>query len=198
MTNWDAVLVDAVNRVWSGYLTSEGFRLVAVEHGVIELQRDGVLLTLSLYFDYPGTSPRGLSVGVGIRDEYGRADTVGLWSAIPPDHPAQKHFLGDCATEAELDAVLGRLRDNVLPVFAAPLWRDRGLIEDLLDRQRAAWDEEHQRQLDQRHLDQARAAFKEGRFQAAIDHYALAGHGLTAADKKRLHIARRETGPTER
>lgn len=188
-------VADAVKRVLYDYLYAEGFREVGAQDASVELQRDDVLLRLSFYEEEP--LPHGLNVGLGVRAEDGHADTVGLWAVMPPDVPAQNYALWRFSTTAELETTLVRLRKEVLPIFAAPLWRDRERLDHILERERAARGEAHERQVEQGHLDRARAAFAQGRYESAVDHYVLAGGGHTAADRKRLEMARRGLGPTE-
>lgn len=182
-------LAVAVPQILGDYLREEGFVAIEAARASVVFQRHDVLLRVSMYEE--DALPRALNVGLGVRAADGGADTVGLWSLIPRDAEAQAYAVWRFANQGDLEGVLARLRDEVLPEYAAPLWRHPPRLQLVLEQARAARHELHETRLQQLHLDQARAAFEQGQFAKATDEYVLAGSGLTAADRKRLDIAKR-------
>lgn len=99
-----------------------------------------------------------------------------------------------------LERVLLRIADEVLAVHGPALWDSEETIEGLLADQAddaELSDLEHRRASD---LRSARRAFDEGRDREAIDRYVLLDpSALSAADRRRLHVARQraddEPGP---
>lgn len=185
----DLSLAGAVDRILFGYLAEEGFQTTSASSTQVELQRDDIMLRLSFYMEE--ALPHSLNVALGIRGADGSGDTVGLWAVMPPDHEAQAYALWRFASSQELEVILERLREEVLPAVAAPLWRNPGRLDAVLAREGKTRAEAHERRVDQEHLNSARTAFDQGEYRVAVDQYVLAGDRLTAADGKRLDMARR-------
>jgi hypothetical protein len=146
----------------------------------------------------PETSPEyelQFSVGIGRVDPdepRTSADSVAVWRLLPNhlEHLARRPFDGPQALRAQLLDVWTQV---VLP-YAGPLWSDEARLAALIDEQNAQIAEEDQRFMDERLLRHARAEFRAGRHAAAVNAYDdLPRERLTAADVKRLEIARRRS-----
>jgi hypothetical protein len=120
----------------------------------------------------------------------GSTETVGLWALVPAG--ADRGFeTARFADENELESVLERLRDIVLRDWAAVYWRHPDRLGAALQDAAVRRDEQHQRAVDERQLQEARTAFEAGNFQEAVDRYAMAAGALSSVDEQRLKIARR-------
>lgn len=193
MTSTWPDLASASRRVLADYLHGEGFLgPVSSRYCVTEFTMADIVLELSYYIE--DAPPRSVNVALGRRPDDGTAQLVGLWSLIPPEDKAQQYALWRFSTTAELEETLARLRDEVLPRFAAPYWRDPSRLAAVLANDMAARLRQHDEALDDRHLASARRAYADGDFQKAVDNYAMVGGELTAADRQRLKIARHRLG----
>ena len=138
-----------------------------------------------------------LSITVALEEPDGRTRSVGLWRAIPESDPASKYFEWRFGTEAELRGVLQRVAREVLPHVFELADSEETLTALLADR-RAEVEKDYQDSLHERNLESARKAFDSGRYAEARDEYILIGEEhLSAADRRRLYVARQHLSSSE-
>jgi hypothetical protein len=196
LSDWSTVtselpdLREGARQVLGEYLRDEGFEEGDGDRSHIEFVKDKVFLHFSYYPE--DASPRGINIGLGLKEGDGPRQGVGAWSFIPAGTEAQSYSLWKFANELQLEASLVRIRDEVLSPFVRPHWRNPNLIATALRSEWRSLNERHRWLLDERRIDAARRAFAAGDFQAAVDGYVLAEGELPDVDAKRLRIARRE------
>lgn len=137
-------------------------------------------------------------VGIGYVNDDGFYNYVGLWAAIPESDPRRHYWDWLFSNAEELEAVMRRIRDEVVDVFALPLWDRPGAIKELVDRY-----EEEQRlkalaEAAERTKQEAHAAFQEGDYAKTVALYErLTLAELEPSHRKRLEIARKKLAGRE-
>ncbi len=185
----------ACGRVIEPYLSLFGFSRLAFERDgeestiVVAYSRENVLLTFSYWPEHFPNYCVMVDIGFIEGDAVPERSRIGLWCAIPDD----KRWSTVFRTEDELAIVLTRIRDDVLPSYARPLWDDPQQLTQLITR---CYNEQEARGSSreaERKRQQAEMAFKAGNFGEVVSIYAaLSSVDLTATDRKRLEIARRK------
>jgi hypothetical protein len=93
---------------------------------------------------------------------------------------------------AQLEDVLGRIRDEWLPRYVLPLLGDPERLGSALVEQEQELQAEHDNLVARQLLLKARRLFDEGDFPGAAETYALVGiDALSAGDQRRYYAARR-------
>lgn len=138
--------------------------------------------------DYPNYS---LMIGLGFLQgrRYLVDSCIGLWYAMPPDKQVPWRF----RSEQELETVLRLLRDDVLPAYAEPLWREPQLLRQLINRYQSERSAKGEAEAVQRERRKAEVAFKTGNFREVVRIYSeLSPVDLTPTDRKRFDLARKK------
>jgi hypothetical protein len=176
------------SRILGSFLEGQGFVASVAEQVRAEFRRGDLILQLSYYTEDP--SPRGLNVGLGFVYPDGATETVGLWALDPAG--ANRTFETErFADGTELTRLIEGLRDAALRDWVAEYWRRPDRLAAALQVAATEREEQHQAAVGERLLREARSAFAAGKFQEAVDRYAMAGSELSAVDDQRLKLARR-------
>jgi hypothetical protein len=142
---------------------------------------------------YPeDAAPRPLNIALGITSDDGGIRAVGAWELIPEDAIAQQYSTWRFGNQPELRSTLRRVYREVVEKWLAAYLGDSGRLERAVAMSERKRDAAYHADQAQRLLRKAREAFGEGRYQAALDSYALADVALTPIDLKRRDIARRK------
>ena len=118
-------------RVLGRYLEENGF----AEKGPNEIDglvfsRFGVFLEVSYELEFvPQALPMVLGVGDKKYDEGAHPCCVPYWYLLPRDRPEHRGESIRFQTEAELETLLVRFRDQFLESYAKPLWLDVDTLE---------------------------------------------------------------------
>ena len=128
---------DACLRVLEDYFRSEGFsRHHADRIGGVVFEGEGHFVEVSYEAEtYPRYSPT-LIIGLG-SDAYGKAlqvTGVPFWFLIPSTSESSKYIFWKFGTEAELLAVLNRIKDEIIQPFGRPLWTDVEALKKMVHR----------------------------------------------------------------
>jgi len=132
-----------------------------------------------------------LMIGLGFQQErWPLTDAgIGLWYAMPRDKREAWPF----RNKEELDRVLRRIRDTILPEYAEPLWNDPQILRQLINR---FWSEESAKTESERVASErlrAEAAFRSGNYADVVRIYRqVSPVDLTPTDQKRFEIARKK------
>ncbi len=126
-------------RVLGHYLEENGF----TEKGLNEIaglvfSRFGVFLEVSYELEMvPQALTMVLGVGDKKYDEGGHPCCVPYWYLLPRDRPEHQGELIRFKTEADLEALLVRFRDQFLELYAKPLWLNLEGLEKVITNFRA-------------------------------------------------------------
>ena len=140
MGNWLDLRIDYFEQVardvFEHYMRQHGFgKGEADKEGYLTYRRDDVFVQLHYYVeDRPNYSPM---VSVGLRDEahlYSGFDRIGLWYAIPEGSGLRDYETWRYSNAGELKQVLTRIRDEVVDVYARPLWEKQKKLEELIEK----------------------------------------------------------------
>jgi len=140
MGDWLELRVDYFEQVardvFDHYMRQHGFGSgEADDAGYLTYSRDRVFLQLHYYVeDRPRYSPM---VSVGLSDAahlYLGFDRIGLWYAIPKGNELKDYETWRYSNADELKQVLTRIRDEVVDVYARPLWEDSKKLAELIDK----------------------------------------------------------------
>ena len=121
--------------VFEHYLRQHGFWKGEIDKaGYLTYRRGDVFLQLHYYVeDRPKYSPM---VSIGLSDEihlYSGFDRVGLWYAVPQGSQLRDYETWRYSNADELKRVLSRIRDEVVDVYARPLWDSPDKLERLIE-----------------------------------------------------------------
>lgn len=124
------------------------------------------------------------------------AGSIGLWYAIPDDASARHYGEWCFSSAAELEAILPRIRDEVLDVYALSLWSQPDRLAALVQQQREELATQFERETLEKKRREAAAAFNGGRYEHALELYeAIGAEYLTPVEQKRVQIAIRQAAP---
>ena len=178
-------------------LAEQGFEYVGDHRGVTAYWANGPRFFRVGYL--PETKPRyELLLGVGEHEgsplePKSSTDSIGVWRLLPPETaPAIADWRFD--SPQMLGQELRRAWNEAVVPHVVPLWDEDGRLAALIAEHNDELDEADRRSMDDRLLRHARAEFDARRFASAVHAYdELSDEQLTAADRKRLQIARRYT-----
>lgn len=127
-------------RVLGNYLEENGF----LEKGLNEIQglvftRFDAFLEISYELDTGPNYAISMVLGLGDKkyDEGGHPCCIPYWYLLPRDRPEHRGELIRFETEAELEALLLRFREQFLESYAKPLWLDLDGLEKAITNFRA-------------------------------------------------------------
>jgi hypothetical protein len=137
-----------------------------------------------------------LSVTVGLLEaSIDKAQFVALWRAYPQVTALQNLDGASFDSEESLLSLLEMIVDTWLPNYILPLLEDEARLRALLAEQEQQLVAEQSQLADAQQLRRARQLFEAGDFRNAVLQYGLYGpERLSAADRRRLIIARRSAG----
>lgn len=133
---WERLIVPfftpVCRRVLTPYLTERGFHETdAKVGGGLVYQRADVFFEISYYLE---TVPNEITLVLGTHRTFGRAVRAPLWFVKCGGDPDPGELWQRFRTEAELEGVVTRIRDELLRVYAEPLWDDGQRLDQLIAR----------------------------------------------------------------
>jgi hypothetical protein len=137
MGDWMELRADyfeqVAREVFDQYLGQYGFgRGEADEAGCLTYRRRKVFLHLNYFVeDSPKYSPM-VNIGLADRAHYLTLDRIGLWYAIPEGSELRFYEDWRYSNADELKSVLTRIRDEVVDVYARPLWENAEKLAELI------------------------------------------------------------------
>jgi len=181
------------DRILKPYLDLLSFRAIETESDELKSTAAYSNGEIVLRFSYgPEDFPNYcVMIGLGFQQErWPLADAgIGLWYGMPRDKREAWPF----RNEEELDRVLRRIRDTILPEYAEPLWNDPQILRQLINR---FWSEESAKTESERVASErlrAEAAFRAGSYADVVKIYTqFSPVDLTPTDQKRFEIARKK------
>lgn len=172
------------------YLAGHGFSRADNAPDAVTYRRGDTLV--SFEFSLQDLPSAWVSVTVGFVAVDAASHRVAVWRILAEEEPARGYAGWRFHDQASLDQVLGRIVVEVLQVHGPQLWESKDRIAEAEAAQaaeagaRCAEDRQRVRLL------LARRAYDDERFQEAADAFVLAGEAsLSAADRRRLYVARR-------
>ena len=186
--------VEVCRRVLDQYLAALGFAFneVGSTSTSVKYSKDDLYIEFS---HWPEDAPRYVVMSVlgldNTRDGTLSYPKVGLWYIVREKALEEERNDWDFSTSEELEAVLFRMRDEVLETYVRPLWDDRpSLLEIIQQSEQEHKTIEKARMGESKSVSQARAAFDEGNYSLALKLYRTVDPSiLTKADLKRIDIA---------
>ena len=180
--------------VFDDYLRQHGFgEGEADETGCLTYHRSEVFLRVYYWVeDSPNYSPM-VSVGVDLKSPLVPAvEQMGLWYAVPKDAEERNYETWTFSEPDELKLVLSRIRDEVVDVYARPLWEDPDRLAVLIDRGNEEYKAERSNEIADRNKQDAERAFRAHDYEKAAQLYGLINEAdLSLAERKRHEIAKR-------
>ena len=200
MEDWAKLRSDYFERVagdvFDQYLRQHGFGYgEADETGCLTYHRREVFLRVYYYVeDRPKYSPM-VSIGLDLKSPLAPAfDQIGLWYAVPPSAEERNYETWTFSDADELKNVLSRIRDEVVDVYARPLWENPDRLASLIDRRHAEYKAERSTAVVNRNKQEADRAFRAQDYEKAAKLYGLINEAdLSMAERKRHEIAKRHT-----
>jgi len=122
--------------VFDHYLRSSGFgNGEADEAGCLTWHRGEVFMRVHYYVeDSPNYSPM-VTIGLTRTSRLVPAfDRIGLWYAIPQDVEVRDYGTWTFSNADEFRQVLTRIRDEVVDVYARPLWENKKKLKELIEK----------------------------------------------------------------
>jgi len=198
MSDWLALRADyfepVAREVFDHYLRQHGFgNGEADEAGCLTYNRGEVFLRVHYYVeDSPNYSPM-VSIGLTRTSRLIPAfDRIGLWYAIPPDAEETNYGTWTFSNADEFRQVLSRIRDEVVDVYARPLWENSDRLLTLLDRRYEEVKAERTAEIVSRNKQEAERAFRAHDYKKAAQLYGLMKDSdLSMSERKRREIAKK-------
>lgn len=187
-------LATAAHRVLAPGMTSAGYVVNEASRTAVTLVGAQNFLRLSyLREDLPNP---WLVVTIGKAAAAGGAPIfVALWRVFPDAGELQDPERLRFRSQDELEAILVRIRDSWFPRYIAPAFASEVDIPLAIMEQEREMIRHHEALTRMQHIQVARSQFDRKHYQDAITAYILAGaESLSAADRRRLTVARRMTG----
>ena len=184
--------------VFDAYMQDHGFsRGKANEIGGLTFRRGGRFMEVDYYVEEsPRFSPY-VSIGL-LRWFTLRAgfDRIGLWYAIPEGRKERDYGLWLYSNAEELREVLIRIRDEVVEVYARPLWENpkrlSALVEQRFREAKAERDREIENEMLRRTREEAERAFRSHDYSKAATLYGqIGGPNLSPVERKRLELSKK-------
>lgn len=179
-----------VDRLVGPFLAEQGFARGDQTPSEVTYRRQRVVVSLACLIE--DVFRPCLLVEVGTVGDDGSTQSVGLWRTMPEGDRGAAGDLWTFHDAESLEQVLHRLVAEVLPTYGPRLWDSPEALSRALA---ASADEAEARYVEdcrRGDLLRARRAYEEGRLQEAVDGFVLLGSSaLSAADRRRLHQARK-------
>jgi hypothetical protein len=165
----------------------------ADEIGCLTYHRREVFVRVYYYVeDRPNYSPM-VGIGLDLKSPLAPAfDKIGLWYAVPPTAEERNYETWTFSNGDELRDVLSRIRDQVVEVYARPLWEDPDQLAVLIDRRDQEYEAERTAAVVNKNKQEAERAFRAQDYEKAAELYSLINEAdLSMAERKRHEIAKR-------
>lgn len=180
--------------VFDHYMRANGFGDgEADETGCLTYHRREVFLRVYYYVeDRPKYSPM-VSMGLDLKSPLAPAfDQIGLWYAVPPNAVERNYETWTYSNADELKSVLSRIRDEVVEVYARPLWEDPDRLAILIDRRHQEYKAERSGAVVNKNKQEAERAFRAQDYEKAAKLYGSINEAdLSMAERKRHEIAKK-------
>jgi hypothetical protein len=198
MDDWSKLRSDyfepVARDVFEHYLRQHGFgEGEADEIGCLTFHRRDVVLRVYYWVeDRPNYSPM-VSMRLDLKSPLAPAfDEIGLWYAVPPSAEEHNYETWYFSNADELRSSLSRIRDQVVDVYARPLWEDPDRLASLIDRRFAEYKAERSADVVNRNKQDAERAFRAQDYEKAAQLYGSMNEAdLSNAERKRHEIAKR-------
>lgn len=198
MEDWSKLRADyfepVARDVFEHYLRQHGFgEGEADEIGSLTFHRGEVVLRVYYWVeDRPNYSPM-VSMRLDLKSPLAPAfDEIGLWYAVPANAEEHNYETWHFSNAEELRSVLSRIRDQVVDVYARPLWEDPDRLASLIDRRFAEYEAERSNRVVNQNKQDAERAFRAQDYEKAAKLYgAINEADLSLAERKRHEIAKR-------
>lgn len=200
MEDWSALRADyfepVAREIFDDYLRSFGFgKVEADEVGCLTYHGREVFLRVHYYVeDSPNYSPM-VTIGITRTSPLIPAfNTIGLWYAIPVSAGVRNYATWTFSNAGELKQVLTRIRDEVVAVYARPLWENPDQLAALIDTRYEEVKAERASEIVNRNKQEAERAFKAHDYEKAARLYGLMKDSdLSNAERKRHEIAKKHS-----
>lgn len=180
--------------VFEAYLRGHGFEAGrADEIGSLSYARGDCRLRLHYYVEErPRYSPMvsiGLLGGAASRPAL---HEIGLWYAVPPGGEVRDYGLWLFSDPDELRRALTRIRDEVVEVYARPLWENPERLARLIERREREFIAERRAEASGQRRAEAEQAFKSQDYGKAAALYGqMDDSELSPAERKRYEMSKR-------
>jgi len=136
-----------------------------------------------------------IAIGLMNRSTYNPESAIGLMYDIPKSDTSANYWCCFFHDSPSLEELLTRIRDQVLPVYAKPLWDDPERLRQLLVRVAESQEAAREARQTEQKRKLAVAAFQKGNFGEALGIYnEMSAVDYLPSDKKRIEIALKRVG----
>ncbi len=177
--------------VFEAYLRRHGFEAGrADEIGSLSYDRGYCRLRLHYYVEErPRYSPM---VSIGLPGGAAGLHEIGLWYAVPQGSEVRDYGLWRFSDPEELRRVLTRIRDEVVEVYARPLWENPERLAVLIESREREYVNEREAEASGRRKTEAEQAFKSHDYRTAAALYGQMNESeLSPAERKRYEMSKR-------
>jgi hypothetical protein len=165
----------------------------ADEAGCLAYRRGRCLLEVHYYVeespDYSPMATIGLVPRFSLRP---RSNAIGLWYAVPEGVAAHEYGLWRFSNADALRATMTRIRDEVVEVYARPLWEEPKALAGLIEKRLAEFKAERSADILRKQKSEAEAAFLSRDYgKAAALYGAMRESELSVLERKRFACAKK-------
>ena len=167
----------------------------ADETGCLTYHRREVFVRVYYYVeDSPKYAPM-VSIGLDLKSPLAAAvEEIGVWYAVPTNAEERNYETWTFSNADELRSVLSRIRNQIVDVYARPLWEDPDRLASLIDRRNEEYDAERSNRVVKQNKQDAERAFRAHDYEKAAKLYSLINEAdLSMAERKRHEIAKRHS-----
>jgi hypothetical protein len=166
----------------------------ADEAGCLAYRRGRCVLEIHYYVEEsPNFSPM---VTIGLVPKFAlrpRLGAIGLWYAVPEGAEAHDYGSWRFSNADELRVAMSRVRDEVVEVYARPLWEQSKTLAALIVKRMAEVDAERNAEILRRKKSEAEAAFVSRDYGKAAALYGrMRESELSALERKRFAYAKKQ------
>ncbi|MBI1927846.1 hypothetical protein HYR99_26855 [Candidatus Poribacteria bacterium] len=183
-------------KVFDSYMRRCGFTdTEADESGAITYFKQNRFLRVHYYPEESPTYSPMIDVGFVAKDEdasISRFEGIGLWYAIPEGTPVRNYGFWTFASPKELEKVLLQIRDEVVDVYARPLWEEPSRLRYFIEQQKKEIQKHYGEERMNRKKREADLAFRSGNYQEALKIYdEIDISELSRLELKRIELSSR-------
>lgn len=183
-------------KIFDSFLGGYGFiNSEADETGSVTYFKNNCFLNIYYYpEDNPNYSPM-IRIGFVKKSEDPPSiqfEGIGLWYAIPESVKSRDYGNWTFSTSEELEKALLRIRDEVISVYAQPLWEEPQNLRLLVNKRKKDIEEEYKANILRKKKIEAQNAFRTGNYEEALKIYSEIDRAdLSTTDLKRFNIAQK-------
>jgi hypothetical protein len=199
VNDWQALAIPyftpVCRSVLDGYMTRNEFgRSTVTDLGMLVYHREDIFLYFHYYIEENPNFSLMVNIGFNRFDAVLasiEAESIGLWVVIPEDEEAAEYPQWLFRNESELEHSVVRVRDDVMDIYAKPLWNNPPELSKKIKRFRTECAKTQTKEAVEIKRKEAETAFRYGKYEKAARLYSeIDPSTLSAVERKRLELAK--------